>query len=140
VALIVHCDFVIERQKDRARFQVVPDWKLEPLIPSELMLGNANDTARRLACESLALGVVTETPEGLAMNGAVIGPSYRALIESLRSLRGSALKAKLEVKRDEGLLAKDAAEKLGDFLSKGAGDKIDQSIIQSALDRLDESI
>ncbi|HXH93981.1 MAG TPA: hypothetical protein VNN25_20545 [Thermoanaerobaculia bacterium] len=139
VALLVHCDFVIEQQKDRARFQVVADWKLEPLIPSVLMLGNAEDTARQLACESLALRVVTEEPEGLVMDGAVIGPSYRAVIELLRSLRGSGLKAKLRLKTTERLAAKGAAEMLSSFLTKGAGDAIDQSIIQSALDRLDES-
>jgi len=139
VALIVHCDFVIEQQKDKVQFQVVPDWTLEPLVPSELLLGAEDDAARQLACESLALGVVTETPEGLVMDGTVIGPSYRAIIELLRSLRGFGLKGKLQVKTAERLAEKGAAEKLGDFLAKGSGDRIDQRIIQSALDRLDES-
>jgi hypothetical protein len=138
VALVINCDHVMEQRRGAPSLQVLPDWPLQPLIPSALMLGTEDDPERQLVCESLALGVLTKTPQGLVMDGTVVGPSYRTVIEILRSLRGTGLKGKLQVKRASRLRDPDAAEKLSAFLTHGAGDAIDQRIIQTALDRLDD--
>jgi hypothetical protein len=140
VALINYCDQALQSSGDPDAFRAVPEWRLQSLRPSALELGNENDPARQLAVKSMALGVVKRTDKGFLFEDRPIETisSYRGFIEMLRSLRGSGLKARLQLRTSEAIKEPAASGMLSDFLHAGECDAIDQLIIQQMLDRLDD--
>jgi hypothetical protein len=137
IALISHCDRALQASADPGALHAVPEWQLPSLIPSAIELGTEDDPVRQLACQSLALGLVTEGEGGLIFEEQVIGSSYRGFVELLNSLRGAGLTARLQVRAAEAMKLENAADLLSDFLRRSQRDEIDQRIIQSMLDRLD---
>lgn len=137
VALIAHCDRALEECKDSQVLKTVPDRALPPLIPSSIVLGGENDPVRQLALQSLALGIVDETSDGIVFEEQIVGHSYRGFIEALRSLRGAALTARLQVRTAEAMRSENVQSILLEFLQRRRGDEIDQQIIQGILDRLE---
>jgi hypothetical protein len=138
VALVTYCDHKLQASGNVAALQCVPEWTLESLIPSSLELGTEGDPSRQLACQSLALGIVKETERGFMLDEEVLGPNYRALIDSIRSLRGSGLKARLQVRIAEALKAPNVSDTIGAYLNQSKRDEIDQQIIQRMLDETDD--
>jgi hypothetical protein len=140
IALMAHCDHSLQGFPDPSNLKAVPEWPLPPLVPSVVELGTEDDPARQLACQSLALGIVVQGPEGMVFEEQVVGKNYRSLIESLRSTRGTGLTAKLQVRAKEAMAREDAADTLSGFLHHAQFDEIDQRIIQRILDRLEDGV